>query len=61
MNNLRFLTNASLNIAELDQQNFPQPGAITFEIDAELVTRIGENGDEVLLGTEEAGGGEGDE
>ena len=59
MNNLRFLANASLTIAELDRQNFPQPGAITFEVDAELVTRIGENGDEVLLGTEEDSAGQG--
>jgi type IV pilus assembly protein PilN len=61
MNNLRFLANADLTSAELDRQNFPQPGAITFEVDAELVTRIGENGDEVLLGTEENGEGEADE
>ena len=61
MNNLRFLSNADLTSAELDRQNFPQPGAITFEVDAELVTRIGENGDEVLLGTEENGEGEADE
>lgn len=58
MNNLRFLANASLTTAELDRQNFPQPGAITFEVGAELVTRIGENGDEVLLDTEEDGEGE---
>ena len=61
MNNLRFLANADLTSAELDRQNFPQPGAITFEVGAELVTRIGENGDEVLLGTEENGEGEADE
>ena len=61
MNNLRFLANADLTSAELDRQNFPQPGAITFKVDAELVTRIGENGDEVLLGTEENGEGEADE
>jgi type IV pilus assembly protein PilN len=61
MNNLRFLTNADLTSAELDRQNFPQPGAIAFQVGAELVTRIGENGDEVLLGTEEDGGEEGRE
>ena len=46
--------------AELDRESFTRP-AINFEVDAELVTRIGENGDEVLLGTEEDGEGEGDE
>ncbi len=54
MNNLRFLANADLTSAELDRESFTRP-AINFEVDAELVTRIGENGDEVLLGTEEDG------
>jgi type IV pilus assembly protein PilN len=53
MNNLRFLANASLTNAKLNRKDFSQPGAITFEVSADLVTRIGENGDEVLLGTEE--------
>lgn len=60
MNNLRFLANADLTSAELDRETFEED-AINFEVDAELVTRIGENGDEVLLGTEEDGEGEGDE
>ena len=59
MNNLRFLANADLDSAELDRESFARP-AIKFEVGAELVTRIGENGDEVLLGTEEDGAGEGD-
>ena len=57
MNNLRFLANADLTSAELDRQTFEQD-AINFEVGADLVTRIGENGDEVLLGTEEDGGDE---
>jgi type IV pilus assembly protein PilN len=60
MNNLRFLANADLASAELDRETFEED-AINFEVGADLVTRIGENGDEVLLGTEEDGAGEGDE
>ena len=61
MNNLRFLANTDLASAELDRETFEQD-AINFEVGADLVTRIGENGDEVLLGTEEEGGDdEGDE
>ena len=60
MNNLRFLANADLDSAELDRESFTRP-AINFEVGADLVTRIGENGDEVLLGTEEDGEGERDE
>jgi type IV pilus assembly protein PilN len=60
MNNLRFLANADLTSAELDRETFEED-AINFEVGADLVTRIGENGDEVLLGTEENGEGEGDE
>jgi type IV pilus assembly protein PilN len=48
MNNLRFLANAQLNSAELDQQNFGQP-AISFEVASELVTVVGENGTEVRI------------
>jgi Tfp pilus assembly protein PilN len=59
MNNLRFLANATLTTAELNRTDFPKPGAITFEVNAELVTRIGENGDEVLLGTDEENGSDG--
>jgi type IV pilus assembly protein PilN len=55
MDNLRFLANASLTTAELDRQKFSRP-AITFEVSAELITRIGENGNEVLLGTGQDGG-----
>jgi type IV pilus assembly protein PilN len=60
MNNLRFLANADLDSAELDRENYARP-AINFEVGADLITRVGENGDEVLLGTEEDGVGEGDE
>jgi type IV pilus assembly protein PilN len=60
VNNLRFLANADLDSAELDRESFARP-AINFEVGADLVTRIGENGDEVLLGTEEDGAGEVDE
>ena len=55
MNNLRFLANAQLNRAELDRQTFARP-AITFEVVAQLVTRVGENGDEVRIDDE---GGDG--
>jgi type IV pilus assembly protein PilN len=48
MNNLRFLANAQLNSAELDQQTFGQP-AISFEVASELVTVVGENGTEVRI------------
>lgn len=61
MNNLRFLANASLTNAELDRQIDPPEGAVTFEVFAELVTRVGENGDEVPIGIEEDGEGEEDE
>ena len=60
MNNLRFLANASLTNAELDRQIDPPEGAVTFEVSAELVTRVGENGDEVLIGPEEDSEGEED-
>ncbi len=60
MNNLRFLANANLTEAELDRQISPPEGAVTFEVSAELVTRVGENGDEVPIGVEEDGE-EGDE
>jgi type IV pilus assembly protein PilN len=61
MNNLRFLANASLTNAELDRQIDPPEGAVIFEVSAELVTRVGENGDEVLIGPDEDGEGEEDE
>lgn len=60
MNDLRFLANASLTSAELDRETFSRP-AINFEVGADLVTRVGENGNEVLLGTEEDNGDGDDE
>jgi type IV pilus assembly protein PilN len=48
MNNLQYLANAELNSAELDRETFAQP-AISFEVDSELVTVVGENGTEVRL------------
>ncbi len=61
MNNLRFLSNAELNSAELDREAFAQP-AISFEVASELITVVGENGTEVRLDTgvpgESAGAGE---
>ena len=59
MNNLRFLANARLNSAELDRNTFSRE-AITFEVAAQLVTKVGENGNEVLIGSEEDDGGGGD-
>src|SRR5215212_466930 len=51
-----FLANITLTGAELDRQTFARD-ALTFEIDAELVARIGENGHEVLIDDEDEGGG----
>jgi type IV pilus assembly protein PilN len=48
MNNLRFLANAQLNSAQLDQQTLGQP-AISFEVASELVTVVGESGTEVRI------------
>jgi type IV pilus assembly protein PilN len=48
MNNLRFLSNAELNSAQLDRETFGQP-AIFFEVDSELVTVVGESGTEVRI------------
>lgn len=48
MNNLRFLANARLTTAELDRATFASE-AITFEVAAELVTRVGDDGNEVRL------------
>lgn len=63
MNNLRFLTNADLNAAARNDADFSGDGAITFQVRAELVTRVGEFGDEALLAEpeegEEQGGGDG--
>lgn len=48
MNNLRFLANTQLTTAELDRETFASE-AITFEVSAELVTRVGDDGNEVRL------------
>jgi type IV pilus assembly protein PilN len=48
MNNLRYLSNAELNSAELDREAFAQP-AIAFEVASELVTVVGDNGTEVRV------------
>ena len=54
MNNLRYLANADLTTAARNDQAFAAPGAVTFEVNAELVTRVGEFGDEIQLsGVEE--------
>jgi len=57
MNNLRFLANTQLTTAELDRETFDEE-AITFEVAAQLVTRVGENGNEVRIddGTQQEGG-----
>ena len=60
MNSFRFLANASLTSAVLDREISSQ-GAVEFEVSADLVTRVGENGDEVPIGIEEDGEEEGDE
>jgi type IV pilus assembly protein PilN len=49
MNNLRFLSNAELNSAQLDQEVADGQSAITFEVDSELVTVVGESGTEVRI------------
>ena len=49
MNNLRFLANTQLTTAELDRETFSPEEAITFEVAAQLVTRVGENGNEVRI------------
>jgi type IV pilus assembly protein PilN len=63
VNNLRYLSNAELNSAELDREAFAQP-AIAFEVASELVTVVGENGTEVRVEagppTESARSGAGD-
>jgi len=48
MNNLRFLANAKLTNAELDRETYVDD-AINFEVSAELVTRVGDDGNEVPL------------
>ena len=58
MNNLRFLANTQLTTAELDRETFASE-AITFEVSAELVTRVGDDGNEVRL--EDGGPNEGED
>lgn len=59
MNNLRFLANTRLTTAELDRETFASE-AITFEVSAELVTRVGDDGNEVRLESGEPDEGEDD-
>ena len=47
MNNLRFLSNAELNSAQRTVTN--EQSAISFEVDSELVTVVGESGTEVRI------------
>ncbi len=49
MNNLRYLANTQLNLAELDRTTFAPENAITFEVASELITVVGENGTEVRI------------
>lgn len=48
MNTLRFLANSQLNSAELDRETFEQP-AINFEVASELITQVGEQGEELRI------------
>jgi type IV pilus assembly protein PilN len=49
MNNLRYLSNAELDSAQLfSEEAFAQP-AISFEVASELLTVVGENGTEIRL------------
>lgn len=48
MNNLRFLANSQLNIAELDRETFVRP-AINFEVASQLITLVGDNGMELRI------------
>jgi type IV pilus assembly protein PilN len=59
MNNLRSLANTQLARAELNRETFSRD-AITFEVGADLITRVGENGNEVLIGSERDNGEGGD-
>jgi Tfp pilus assembly protein PilN len=52
MNDLQFLTNTSLDSAELDRETLAEP-VINFEVSSELLTTFGENGTEVPLDTEQ--------
>lgn len=55
MNALSYLREAEIEIAELDRETYEEP-AILFEAASLLVTRVGENGDEVPLGDSEQDG-----
>lgn len=55
MNSLRFLANAKLVSAKLDRTTYAEP-AITFEVAAQVVTRVGEDGKKVPIGGNEGGG-----
>ena len=55
MDNLRYLANADLSTAARNDADFAAPGAVTFEVNAELVTRVGEFGDEIQLSGVEEG------
>lgn len=60
MDALSYLENSEIDNAELDRETYQEP-AIVFEASSLLLTRAGENGDEVPLGgspeTGEGGGG----
>lgn len=62
MNNLSYLANTQLNLAELDRTTFAPQRAITFEVASELITMVGENGTEVRIdeGSPEEVAGAGD-
>lgn len=53
MDALTYLESSEIENAELDRETYEEP-AITFEASSLLLTRAGENGDEVPLGTEES-------
>lgn len=57
MNALRYLDASELQSADLDRETYEEP-AITFEASSRLVTRVGEDGDEVPIGDGEGNGGE---
>ena len=57
MNTLRYLANSQLNSAELDRETFSQP-AINFEVASELITQVGEQGEELRIDGVPADNGE---
>jgi hypothetical protein len=48
MNSLPYLSNSTLNSAELDRETFADP-AINFEVASELITIAGESGTELRI------------